>query len=54
VRISNEGVTSILCNTEEESNYIPVEERALPFGNLKIIRDIFYMSQKQLKARRTK
>jgi hypothetical protein len=35
VRTSNEGVTSIYCNTEEESNYIPGEERALSFGNLK-------------------
>jgi hypothetical protein len=35
VRTSNEVVTSIYCNTEEENNYIPGEERAFSFGNLK-------------------
>jgi len=35
VKTSNEGVTSVWCNNEEESNYIPGEERALSFVNLK-------------------
>jgi hypothetical protein len=55
VRTSNKVVTSMYSNTEEESNYIPGEERAISFGNLKqIIRDVFYMNKKQLKARCTK